>query len=221
VTTHSDERERALEAAPHAARTAQTNPAANVMASGLTHSLHAEAVASAMAPDTPRTGKASDTADHDTPRALAPRVRTAWRLDFAVNALIVSVGLGVLAWFVGPGTQWVRVAVAVAAPWCLAVPAAIRLPDRRYHAWRYQLTPDALRLERGVMFRTESVVPYTRIQHVDTAQGPVERLLGLTRVTVHTASGTSSSLTIPGLTPDDADRLREQLATRAGMVEPL
>jgi membrane protein YdbS with pleckstrin-like domain len=83
------------------------------------------------------------------------------------------------------------------------------------------VTTDALRLDRGVMFRQESVVPYTRIQHVDTEQGPIERALGLSRVTVHTASGTSSSLTIPGLAPADAEALRERLAQLAGAVEPL
>jgi membrane protein YdbS with pleckstrin-like domain len=157
----------------------------------------------------------------DRPRALEPRVRTAWRLDFAINALVASTGFGVLAWFVLPGPPLLRTALAVVAPWVLAVPLAIRLPARRYAAWRYRLAADALRLDRGVMFRTESVVPYTRIQHVDTEQGPIERLLGLSRVIVHTASGTSSTLTIPGLTPADAEALREQLATRAGMVEPL
>jgi membrane protein YdbS with pleckstrin-like domain len=155
------------------------------------------------------------------PRALAPRVRLAWRLDFVLNAALASAGLAVLAWFVAPGPPVLRTALAAAAPWLLAVPLAIRLPARRYAAWRYRLATDALRLDRGVMFRTESVVPYTRIQHVDTEQGPLERLLGLARVTVHTASGTSSSLTIPGLTPADAEALREALASRAGMVEPL
>jgi len=98
---------------------------------------------------------------------------------------------------------------------------AMRIPGRRYAAWRYRVTPDALRLDRGVMFRVESVVPYTRIQHVDTEQGPLERMLGLSHVTVHTASGSGSSLTIPGLTPEDGHALREHLAMLAGVVEPL
>jgi membrane protein YdbS with pleckstrin-like domain len=157
----------------------------------------------------------------DAPRALAPRVQAWWRVGLLGQAIVPSLALGLLAWFVLFDADWRWTAVAALAPWLVATIAAVRLPARRYAAWRYRVTADALRLDRGVMFRSESVVPYTRIQHVDTEQGPLERALGLSRVTVHTASGTSSSLTIPGLRPADAEALREQLATLAGVVEPL
>lgn len=157
----------------------------------------------------------------DTPLALAPRVRTLWRISMLAQALLPSALLGVGAWVVSP-THDLRLAIGVALiPWVIAGILAARLPARRYAAWRYRVTDDALRLDRGVMVRVESVVPYTRIQHVDTEQGPIERLLGLMRVTVHTASGSGASLTIPGLLPADAGALRERLALLAGVVEPL
>ena len=154
-------------------------------------------------------------------RALAPAVRRPWSLGLLAQALVPSPPAGAATWvFFRPG-DWRWTLGAALLPWVIAGGFAVRLPGRRYAAWRYELTPDALRLGRGVMFRSESVVPYTRVQHVDTEQGPLERLLGLARVTVHTASGTSSSLTIPGLLPEDAEALRERLAVLAGMVEPL
>lgn len=162
-----------------------------------------------------------DTLIDDTPRALAPRVRTLWRISMFGQAILPSALLGVGAWVVSP-THDLPLAVGVALiPWVMAGILAARLPGRRYTAWRYRVTDDALRLDRGVMVRVESVVPYTRIQHVDTEQGPIERMLGLMRVTVHTASGSGASLTIPGLLPADADALRERLALLAGVVEPL
>ena len=168
---------------------------------------------------------ASEVADDSlidaTPRALAPRVRTLWRISMLAQAILPSVLLGVGAWVVSP-THDIRLAIGIALiPWVIAGILAARLPGRRYTAWRYRVTEDALRLDRGVLVRVESVVPYTRIQHVDTEQGPIERMLGLMRVTVHTASGSGASLTIPGLLPADADALRERLALLAGVVEPL
>jgi membrane protein YdbS with pleckstrin-like domain len=157
----------------------------------------------------------------DEPRALAPRVRTWWRIGILLNALVPSAVLGAASWFAVMRGDWRYALGAALAPWLVAAVVAVRVPGRRYAAWRYRVTTDALRLDRGVMFRQESVVPYTRIQHVDTEQGPIERALGLSRVTVHTASGTSSSLTIPGLAPADAEALRERLAQLAGAVEPL
>lgn len=157
----------------------------------------------------------------ETPRALAPRVQLWWRIGFLLNAIGPSIALGLLSWFAFFDRSVGHAAAAVALPWCVAGAVAMRIPGRRYAAWRYRVTPDALRLDRGVMFRVESVVPYTRIQHVDTEQGPLERMLGLSHVTVHTASGSGSSLTIPGLTPADGHALREHLALLAGVVEPL
>lgn len=161
------------------------------------------------------------TSDDGAPRALAARVQTLWRISFLLQAILPSALLGGGAYVVfHEDKPWVAVAVAL-VPWLIAALAAWRLQRRRYDAWRYRVTDDALRLDRGVMVRTESVVPYTRIQHVDTEQGPIERALGLMRVTVHTASGSGASLTVPGLRPDDAAALREQLAQLAGVVEPL
>jgi len=157
----------------------------------------------------------------EQPRALAPRIQALWRIGFFLNAIAPSVMLGAVSWFGVFDESVPHAAAAAAFPWLVASLLALRVPARRYAAWRYRVTPDALRLDRGVMFRVESVVPYTRIQHVDTEQGPLERMLGLSHVTVHTASGSGSSLTIPGLTPDEGHALREHLAQLAGVVEPL
>jgi membrane protein YdbS with pleckstrin-like domain len=170
--------------------------------------------------DSPRDDARLGLADA-APRCLAPRVQLWWRIGFLLNAVVPSLLLGALAWFAVFARSVPHAVAAAALPWLVAILVAVRIPGRRYAAWRYRLTPDALRLDRGVMFRVESVVPYTRIQHVDTEQGPLERLLGLSHVTVHTASGSGSSLTIPGLVPDDGHALREHLAMLAGVVEPL
>jgi len=157
----------------------------------------------------------------DSPRLLQPRVKTLWRIGILLQAILPSALAGFAGWLVWrDDTVWPVIALAV-APWMIAALLAVRLPARRYTAWHYRLTEESLRLDRGVMVRIESVVPYTRIQHVDTEQGPIERVLGLTRVIVHTASGSGSTLTIPGLSPDEATLLREQLAALAGVVEPL
>jgi len=164
---------------------------------------------------------ASVPAFDEAPRALAPRVQLWWRIGFLLNAVVPSALLGAMSWFVFFERSALYASAAGAVPWLVAGLVGLRIPGRRYAAWRYRVTSDALRLDRGVMFRVESVVPYTRIQHVDTEQGPLERLLGLSHVTVHTASGSGSSLTIPGLTPEDGHALREHLAMLAGVVEPL
>jgi membrane protein YdbS with pleckstrin-like domain len=93
--------------------------------------------------------------------------------------------------------------------------AAWQLPRARHRHWRYQVAEDALELRHGVVRRIHSAIPYFRVQHIDVAQGPVERAVGLARLIVHTASA-GTDATIPGIAAGDADGLRRLILARAG-----
>jgi hypothetical protein len=80
-----------------------------------------------------------------------------------------------------------------------------------YRSWRFEIQDDALYLVRGVVTEVETAVPYVRVQHVDTQRGPVERLVGLSSLVVYTAGTRGADISIPGLTPERANRLRERL----------
>lgn len=86
-----------------------------------------------------------------------------------------------------------------------------RFAQRRVRAWAYCERDDDLLVQRGVMFLRLSVVPYGRMQFIDVVAGPVERAFGLATVRMHTAAAASDAR-IPGLSQDEADRLRDHLA---------
>jgi uncharacterized protein len=88
-------------------------------------------------------------------------------------------------------------------------------PGVRYRHWRYRLGDDALELSFGPIIRTESVIPYFRVQHVDTSAGPIERKLGLANLKVHTASAATDAV-LPGLAAAEADAIRRRMLERAG-----
>jgi membrane protein YdbS with pleckstrin-like domain len=50
-----------------------------------------------------------------------------------------------------------------------------------------------------------------RIQHIDINSGPMDRRFGLVQVVIHTAGMIGSVAAIPGLTPSEAEFLRQQL----------
>ena len=139
-------------------------------------------------------------------RRLDPRVRTVWVAQSAFAALLVGAGLfvvdrvvGLLPWFVPP--------VAAAAILALGGSFAVL----RYRAWGYEVRDDGIYLERGVFTQVRTVVPFVRIQHVDSSRSPVERLVGLATTVVYTAGSRGADVTVPGLTPGSADDLRERL----------
>jgi putative membrane protein len=87
---------------------------------------------------------------------------------------------------------------------CLMVfPAApILLPVHwfRYHSMRYHFTAEGVSMSWGVLFRRQILLNYARIQDIHLQSNLLERWLGLGRLLIQTASGSSTAeMTIEGL----------------------
>ena len=83
----------------------------------------------------------------------------------------------------------------------------------RYHTMRYRFTDDGISMSWGILFRREVIVNYTRIQDIHLQSNVVERWLGLARILVQTASGSSSAeMTIEGI--KEFELLRDFLYAR-------
>jgi len=146
---------------------------------------------------------------------LDSRVRIAWAVGTLVSGFVlgtlVAVGLAAVA------REWVPLGALVTL---LVGALGLVLAVLRYRRWRFELQADALYLERGVFTQVRTVVPFVRVQHVDTQRSPVERLLGLSSVVVYTAGSRSADVTVPGLTPDRADELQARLRELAVETDP-
>ncbi|USZ68578.1 PH domain-containing protein [Halorussus salilacus] len=141
---------------------------------------------------------------------LNPRVRLVWVVGRLVSATLLGVVVVVAGRLVFEFPDWVGIAVG-AVVFALGVVHAVF----RYRIWRFEVRDDDLYLERGVLTRVNTVVPFVRVQHVDTQRGPVERAVGLSSVVVYTAGSRGADVSIPGLTPERADALQEQLRSLA------
>ncbi|HEY8994188.1 MAG TPA: PH domain-containing protein [Lacunisphaera sp.] len=83
----------------------------------------------------------------------------------------------------------------------------------RHHTMRYKFTDDGISMSWGILFRREIIVNYARIQDIHLKSNLVERWLGLARILVQTASGSSSAeMTIEGIKEFEA--LRDFLYSR-------
>ncbi|OYR57962.1 PH domain-containing protein [Halorubrum halodurans] len=140
-----------------------------------------------------------------TTQRLHPRVRIVWVLR-AVLAAAILTAPAAGAHHLGYVPEWVPV-VAGATLLVLGVVHALL----RYRRWSYEIREDALYLDRGVITQVRTTVPLVRIQHVDSRRGPVERVVGLASCVVYTAGSRGADVRIPGLTPDGASDLREEL----------
>ena len=152
--------------------------------------------------------------DGDVER-LHPRIRLLWAAGTVVLGLLVAAVGWILERYLVDMPAWVVPLVAVVVG-LLGVAHAVE----RYRVWRYQLQEDALYLERGVLTRVETAVPYVRVQHIDTQRGPLDRVAGLSSVVVYTAGSRGADVSVPGLSPERARRLRDRLRELAVESEP-
>lgn len=81
----------------------------------------------------------------------------------------------------------------------------------RYQAWGFALRDDHLYIEHGVFRKVKTMVPFVRIQHVDSERGVIERSIGLSKVIVYTAGSRGADVTVPGLLPQEAEDMQEKL----------
>lgn len=88
------------------------------------------------------------------------------------------------------------------------------LAFRRVKAIGYMLREDDLLFRRGIMFERIIAVPYGRLQLVDVNRGPLLRALGLSTLKFVTASA-ATGVSLPGLTEEDAEALRDRLVSLA------
>lgn len=69
----------------------------------------------------------------------------------------------------------------------------------RYHTMRYRFDEQGVRMSWGILFRREVSLAYARIQDIHLNSNLIERWLGLAKIQISTASGSSSAeMTIEG-----------------------
>ena len=145
-----------------------------------------------------------DETDQLTP--LDPAYVKVLRIVSGIMAMAPIIGAGILeSAQVAPMGMIVTPVILLAAYYIWVI------PQRRYSRWSYQASSDRLRIVRGYLFYSDTVVPYGRIQHMDVDQGPIERPYGLATFSAHTAGTHGSTITLPGLPHADALALREMI----------
>ncbi len=83
------------------------------------------------------------------------------------------------------------------------------LPNIRWKRWSYEVSEKGIDLQRGIIITKRTIIPINRVQHVDTAQGPIYRRYGLSSISLSTAATTHE---IPALDDETAIALRTMIS---------
>ena len=134
-----------------------------------------------------------------------------------VRSLIVTAALTLIAVGLCLGPLWatpIPLGVLPGSVAALGLLASLILPRRRYRAWGYREEEDELHVRHGLLIRLQTAVPFARVQHIDLAQGPIERRYGLARLILHTAGTRGASIRLPGLAREAAEAMRDRIRAK-------
>jgi len=77
-----------------------------------------------------------------------------------------------------------------------------------FHKKGYALRERDIMYKSGLIWKTMTTIPFSRIQHCEVKEGPIERLFGLSSLHIYTAGGSSSDVDIPGLYPQEGQNIK-------------
>lgn len=90
------------------------------------------------------------------------------------------------------------------------VPVLVRALTR-YISLRFWLTEDHLVVREGILFKKTRHVPYSRLQNIDTVQGPLHRMLDVVEVRLETASGTEPEAVLRVISTSNLAKVRDSV----------
>ena len=147
-------------------------------------------------------------------RAPAHRVSRRAIAYWTVRAAIGWVVLAAVqvVWLIGADSLVPLREVALVVTAVLAVVHLAVMPRWRYRVHRWESTDTAVYTQTGWFTQERRIAPISRIQTVDSEFGVLERLFGLSNVTVTTASA-AGPIKVHGLDKDTANELVARLTT--------
>ncbi|MFG3343211.1 PH domain-containing protein [Glycomyces sp. NPDC048151] len=137
-----------------------------------------------------------------------PRVVPWWRAQGHITTAVLVVPLVVLGILIAPARPWLLGPAAVIL--VIGVASTLAMPAWWHRVHRWEVTDTAVYTLTGYFWRTWRIAPMSRIQTVDTTQGPLQRKYGLSTLVVTTASS-AGEIKLEGLEQEQAAALAARL----------
>ena len=151
-------------------------------------------------------------------KKLHPGVKVSWRVSAYISVIILAIFISL--WFMpilkvfGVGFfGMLKMFIFLFVVLAILAEIWIRLS---YDRWLYEFTKTNLKIERGVIFKRYSNVPYQRVQNVDIRRGIIARMLGFSAVFIQTAGysygggqGLGSEGYLPAVSKEEAEKIRD------------
>ncbi len=112
-----------------------------------------------------------------------------------------------------------KVSLIIFGIWTLILIISLIAEIKGFMKRGYALREHDITYRKGYFFHSQTTVPFNRIQHSETSQGPFSRAFNIMSLKIFTAGGAASDLRIRGLRPEEAERLKDFITEIAAKHE--
>lgn len=127
-----------------------------------------------------------------------------------ISIVVITFIMYFFSLFSYPALKIIYIAIII----LLAVNAVVS-PPFRYRRYRYAIDETCIDIREGYLWVEEHIVPMERLHQIAMAQGPIDRIFGLTKVIVTTAGG---EVTIRFLEYEKAQHIADTLKTKINRI---
>lgn len=139
----------------------------------------------------------------------APKVMRIGATLFLLPVLVLLIIFNILNWRIFDLlAPWLSIILSIGVIIVLIVLMYFIIPAYRYKHFRYLLADTEIYVRTGILFVTENVIPYFRIQNININEGFIMRKFNLATITLSTAGGNSD---IQLIHKDKAIQLKQRI----------
>jgi len=120
------------------------------------------------------------------------KAKTKWRVSRLAGLVVLAIMSAiVMLAVVGIGEIPLTILAGVVCGIVLLLQLVnlIVYPIIEYIQWTYLVDDDRIEIKKGIFWRSHTVIPISRIQHVSSKSGPLQNIFKLATVEIHTAGG--------------------------------
>ncbi len=132
---------------------------------------------------------------------------------FVISAIMLAILSGIVIYF--DLLEITIIMVAYVVIMLLAILNILISPYFRYHRYRYKLDEEAMEIIEGYIFVSHNIVPIERIQNIELQQGPIDKIFGVSKMTITTGGGEETLRFVSG---EVARALSERLKKKINKI---
>lgn len=149
---------------------------------------------------------------------ISKKAINVWRISDLIKNLIGLMILGGILFchYYFDWVSWIAIIIYI----LLGIVLLILIYELTIHpillhkTWRYDISDDYIQIKHGFINKFSMIIPMSRVEYVNTNQGPILRRYNLSILTIGTIT---SDAEIPAIPVDEAHKLRELIIHLANL----